>query len=76
MGGPLLDMFVLLTPQLRHRGKQTEADVNRGKQRETEDNREEIEEVAPGRGRMVAVDWQEEVLKGQFSARKRALAPV
>ena len=29
----------------------------------------------PGRGRMVVVDWQGEVLKGQFSARKRALAP-
>jgi hypothetical protein len=33
-------------------------------------------EVVPGRGRMVVEDWQEEVLKGQLSARKRALAPT
>ena len=62
MGGPLLVTFVLLTPQLRHRGKQPET--------------EEKEEVVLGRERMVVDDWQEEVLKGLFSARKRALAPV
>ena len=30
----------------------------------------------PGRGRMVVDDWKAEVLKGQFSVRKRALAPI
>ena len=64
-----MDMLVLLTPQLRYRRKQRETDGNRRKQREKE-------EVVLGRERMVVDDWQEEVLKGQFSARKRALAPV
>ena len=68
MGGPLLVTFVLLTPQLRHRGKQPET--------EKTEEAEEKEEVVLGRERMVVDDWQEEVLKGLFSARKRALAPV